>query len=163
MAVKMRVKGLDDLITALHTLDADTDKIISTSMYDGAGLLIEQVKREIQTLPEDPGYKQPGVLRNAVTPGEKQDLLNHVGIARYTKSGGKTSTAIGFDGYGSYKTRKYPNGVPVALVARSLEAGSSVRQKHPFMRSAVKATQEQITRMMEDRMRDELQKQIGGA
>ena len=161
MAMKMKVKGLDDLITAMHQLDSDTEKILASAMYDGAGMLIEAVKTEIQKLPEDPGYKKTGVERNVVTPDEKKDLLAHVGIARFAKKNGKISTAIGFDGYSSHKTRKYPNGVPLPIIARSIESGSSVRKKYPFMQKAVKAVQTQIEQTIEKQITEEIQKKVG--
>ena len=50
---------------------------------------------------------------------------------------------MGFDGYNEVKTRKYPNGQPNALMARSIESGSSARDKYPFIRPAVQATRKQ--------------------
>lgn len=163
MAMKLNVKGLDDYIKALDSLSADTEKIITEAMYDGAKILIEQCKDNIHNLPVENGYLKPGEQRNCCTDSEKKDLLDHIGIAKFSKQNGKVSTAIGFNGgYSSHKTKKYPNGVPIPLIARSIESGSSVRVKHPFMRSAVNSTKEQITRMMQEKMHDEIQKKTGG-
>lgn len=162
MGMSLKAKGLDDLITALHQLDADTDGIISAAMYEGAGMILDAVKREIEKIPEDNGYKKPGDLRDDITSDEKKDLLTHVGIARYTKKGSAIHTAIGFNGYSSHKTKKYPNGVPITLIARSIESGSTVRKKRPFVRTAVKSVQEQVTQKMQERLAAEITKKMEG-
>ena len=162
MGMRLKTKGLDDLITALHQLDADTEGIIKAAMYDGAGMILDAVKAEIEKLPEDNGYKRPGDLRDVVTADEKKDLLEHIGIARYTKKGSAVHTAIGFNGYSSHKTKKYPNGVPIPLIARSIESGSTVRKKRPFMRTAVKSVQEQVTQKMQERLAAEITKKMEG-
>lgn len=162
MGMKMTVKGLDDYITALHDLDADTDKIIKSALYDGAGVLIEEVKSRISALPEDRGYKQKGVQRNVATPDEKKDLLEHIGIAHFAKKGDAIGTAIGFNGYSRHKTKKYRQGVPIPLIARSIESGSSVRQKHPFMRQSVKAVQDRIAAMAQEKIVEEINKKMEG-
>ena len=50
---------------------------------------------------------------------------------------GYINTKIGFDGYNATKTKKYPNGQPNALIARSIESGTSKHQKTPFVRPAI--------------------------
>ena len=53
---------------------------------------------------------------------------------------GYINVKLGFDGYNSVKTKKYPKGQPNALIARVTESGSSYRTKTPFIRPAVRAT-----------------------
>lgn len=162
MAMRLNVKGMDDLITALQMVGADSDEIISKAMYDGAGMILDAVKREIEALPEDDGYKKDGVLRSVITSSEKKDLIDHLGIAHFQKNGGKVSTAVGFNGYSSHRTKKYPNGVPIALIARSIQSGSTVRSKNAFMNRAMKSVKEQVTLMMQTKIHEEIQKKMEG-
>ena len=163
MAMSLKVKGLDEYMAALSSLGADTEKIVAEAMYDGAGMLVEECKKNIQALPVEDGYMQPGIKRNCVTSSEKEDLLKSIGIARYQKKGDTLSTAIGFHtGYSSHKTKQYPNGVPIPLIARSVESGSSVRVKHPFMRTAVNSTKDRIASLMAEKMHEEIAKKMEG-
>ena len=50
---------------------------------------------------------------------------------------------IGFDGYNEVQTKTFPNGQPNALIARSIESGSSTREKTPFLRPALAAARKQ--------------------
>ena len=78
MAMTLKVKGLDEYMAALSSLGADTEKIVSEAMFDGAGILIEECKKNIQALPVEDGYMQPGIKRNCVTTSEKEDLLKSI-------------------------------------------------------------------------------------
>jgi hypothetical protein len=138
----------DDFIIALNRFEAHADAIAKRAIYDGAKIMYEKVKAAIEAIPEEKfRYLRGNDSYRYVTPDEKQDLIESLGI---TKIEGNEfdgwNAKIGFDGYGSHHTSKYPGGVPNQLIARSLEKGTSVRRKYPFMRRTVnryrKATKE---------------------
>ena len=74
---------------------------------------------------------------------EKQGLLDGFGVSAMQNEGGYLNVKLGFDGYNSVKTKKYPQGQPNALIARVTNSGSSYRQKTRFLDKAVAATQKQ--------------------
>ena len=141
---KMTISGLDDFSTMLYNIGDKGIEIATNAVYSGAGTLIEKVKEEINALPVEEGYLPNGRKRRAVTQKEKDNLISHIGISRIETIGGKTTVAIGFDGYTDYATKKYPSGVPVPLIARSIESGSSVREKIPFLRKAATNNKERV-------------------
>ena len=146
---RMTITGLEGFTDKLLRMGNEAELPMTAAVFAGAGKLVEAVAAEIDMLPEQQGYMRPGDQRNVVTRDEKEALKTHIGIAKFEKTGGQVTTAIGFGGYSEHKTKKYPNGVPIPLIARSVESGSSVRQKHPFMRNAVnkaKAAVEQAMR-----------------
>lgn len=145
---RMTVKGLEEFTTALHNLGDKMEGVMKEATYAGADKLIESVKTQISSLPTQDGYMPEGQKRGVITEDEKRDLLSHVGISRMESTGGKVTVAVGFNGYSSHRTKKYPNGVPIPLIARSIESGSSVRRKVPFMRTAAKSNAEGIKAAM---------------
>ena len=145
---KMTVTGLDDISSLLHQLGEKGVEIATNAVYSGAGAMIERVKEEINALPVEEGYLPNGKKRHSVTQREKDNLISHIGISRIETIGGKTTVAIGFDGYTDYTTKKYPSGVPVPLIARSIESGSSVRQKIPFLRKTANQNKESVKAAM---------------
>ena len=86
------------------------------------------------------------------------DMLRSFGLTPVKRDNGFVHTKAGFDGYGSFPTKTYPNGVPNQLLARAVESGSSVRQKHPFVRPAVNATKNEAIREMEKSIDEDLKK-----
>lgn len=135
---KMEISGLDEFVEKLVTFGKSWKKISSFSLYDGAAVVAEAVVQGIQALPEEPDRGAPwGRPYNVITPGDKAALAEAVGIAKFTHSGDSVHTAVGIGGYGGHTEPKWPDGVPIPLIARSIESGSSVRSKHPFFRKAV--------------------------
>ena len=65
--------------------------------------------------------------------------MDGFGVSPLQDDSGYRNVKLGFDGYNSVKTKKYPQGQPNALIARVTESGSSYREKTPFIRPAVNA------------------------
>ena len=144
----MTVSGLEDFSLMIQQLGESGVKIAHNAVYSGAGQLIEKVKDEIRALPTEEGYLPNGKKRAVVTKREKEALLNHIGISKIETIGGKTTVAIGFNGYTDYTTKKYPSGVPIPLIARSIESGSSVRQKNAFLRRTANLNKDAVQTTM---------------
>lgn len=133
----MTIRGTDELELQLSKL-ADPE-IAKDVVWAGAQPIADEIRKSIEALPEDSFRKLKGDEKfNGVPRQQKQDLLNSLGITPPDIShDGNTNAKIGFDGYGSYPTKKYPKGVPNALLARAVESGSTVRKKTPFVRLTV--------------------------
>lgn len=159
---KMKIEGLEDFGLMLRSLGDKTPAVMAAAVYAGAGVLAEAVKSEIQALPTQEGFLRAGDKRAYLTRDEKADLLQAVGIARFDHTGGKVTTAVGVEGYSSHPTRKYPGGVPLPIIARSIESGSSVREKNPFMRRAGQNAKGRAQQAMTDAAVAELDKITGG-
>ena len=132
-----RVTGGEEFSQLLNVIAGDTGiEVARAGVYAGAGVLADAVKAEIRDLPEQEGYMVPGYLRNVVSSYDKQQLELHMGISHIYHDADKASAYVGFSGYTDKPTKKYPNGVPIPLLARSIESGSSVRVKNAFVRRA---------------------------
>ena len=125
-------------------------EVMRSTCYAGAGELADAVKNEINNLPVQKGYMRKNQKRNVIGEHDKKMLLERLGVSRIEATGDRASVAIGFDGYNDRPTKKYPKGVPVPLIARSIESGSSVRQKNPFMRRAYNNAKPKVEQKMMD-------------
>ena len=140
----MKVDGLDEIYSKLKTL-ADGNAIEAVqkhAVYKGMEQIKQEMEAQIRALPEQEGYvniSKGDAPRSVITKREKEELLKHMGISRMEEKNGTVYNSISFDGYTDIKTKKYPNGIPAVLIARSINSGSSVRQKKPFVRSAKSA------------------------
>ena len=135
---KVTVSGLAEISKKITALGDAGDAIGKMAVYDGAAVITDEIRKQINALPEDKDrYLTGGEQYNVITPRDKRDLANSLGIARIERTAKGIRTVIGFAGYGSRKTKKYPKGLPMAMLARSIESGSSVRAKRPFVRKTV--------------------------
>lgn len=141
----------DAFLKALKRFESSADAIAKRAIYDGAGLLAGEIKGAVGDIPEDEArYLKPGDEYKSITPQEKADLEASMGITPIKGDEFEGWDAkIGFDGYGSRPTKKYPKGVPNQLIARSVEKGTSYRSKYPFMRRTVNRCRKKVVDAMD--------------
>ena len=155
-------KGIDDYSKALGELFNDSEKIIEKAVYQGAGIVADEIKRELNNLPIEEGenglppYVNNGEKLKGVSRRQKADLINSFGLAPIENDNGYIQTKAGVDGYGSVKTKKYPNGLPNALLMRSVESGTSFREKHPVFRKATNQSRKRCEAKMSEVIEDEM-------
>lgn len=128
-----KFKGLDEYIAKLDRLKADSKGAIGNAIYEGAGLVAREVAGEIQKLPVKNQYKGDGI-----TSVQKAGLVEGFGISHIQDDGYYRNVKLGFDGYNKQKTKKYPNGQPNSVIARSVNSGSTWRKKDPFVDRATR-------------------------
>ena len=139
-------KGLDSYISYLQKIDAVTDEAIGEAVYEMAKVVADSVRSGIQALPTVSNQANIATYKKGysrLSDEEKQGLLDGFGVSPMQDDGGYINVKLGFDGYNSVKTKKYPKGQPNALIARVTESGSSYREKTPFIRLAVNASKKQ--------------------
>jgi len=139
---KLNVKGLEDWSTTLQMLGSKGASVAKAACYDGAAVLADALRQEIQNLPEQSGYMPEGQRRRVVKPTEKQALLDGMGVTRMEEKNGTVTVRVGFTGYSKLRTKRYPEGLPTPIIAASVAGGSKVREKNDFVRRAGKRAEE---------------------
>lgn len=153
---KMEIKALDEYIGLLKGLEREkTQTIIEHSIYDGAAIVADEIKKEIDGLMVN---RNP---HKGVSKEDKEDLKRGFGIAPMQFKSGEHNVKIGFDGYG-HKTNsgKYPKGVPIPLIARSIISGTSFRTKNDFVRRAVNRVKKKAIEKMDETINEEFKKEM---
>ena len=159
---KITVNGLEEYSLMLSRLSEKTEGIAGKALYAGADIVADKVRENIRALPSVPdidGIKAWKAGAPApITVKEKLGLLESLGIATMQYNGGVYDVKVYFDGYNDVKTKTYPNGQPNALIARSIESGSSISPAHPFMRPAANAVRKQAQKKMGEVIEEEIEK-----
>lgn len=150
-------KGVDEYIALLKGLEYKIPVIAGKSIYEGAKIVADQIRDNIEALPtSEPGRRANGARRNP-TQTEKDGMLEGLGIAKKRTENGNINVKIGMDGYNTDKpTEKYPRGKANAMIARSIESGTTFMRRHPFISSAVRTSKAAA----EAAMKAEVDKQV---
>lgn len=144
-----KTQGLDKYVAQLERLGKKTDTVISEAVYEMTKVVADEVKANLIALPSVPdteglkAFASEPQQKIPITKAQKWGLVHSFGIASLRNEGGFVHVKIGFDGYNEVKTKTFPNGQPNALIARSIESGSSTREKTPFLRPALAAVRKQ--------------------
>lgn len=138
----MTIKGLDDFGAKIQALGDHADGMCKACVWEGAKIVADQIKSNLQGLPVDSWRPKNVTLEpyNVLTATNKADLTKGLGIDDIELTGNGAETVVGFAGYGSAPSAKYPNGLPNAMLARAIESGSSARRARPFVRPAVNSS-----------------------
>ena len=156
---KLTFRGLEEYELRISRLGKETERIAGEAIYEGAGIVADAVKANIQALPVVTGYGTSETpLPGGVTAVQKAGLIEGFGISTMQNEGGYFNVKLGFDGYNRTKTKKYPQGQPNQLVARGVESGTSWKQAHPFVKPAVAKSRKQAEKAMADKLDEEIEK-----
>ena len=138
---KWNTRGFDQYAASLQRIGKNTPEIIGAGVYAMADVVANQMRENIKQLPAVKNEANIATYRKGyskLSEPEKEGLLEGFGISKLQNEDGYMNVKLGFDGYNSVKTKKYPKGQPNALIARITDSGSSYREKTPFVDDAVK-------------------------
>ena len=130
---------------------------LEKAVIAGAEIVADEIRDNLNALPDEEFRRLgEGEIFRGLPEGQKRDLQDSFGLTPIEKDkNGFIHTKAGFDGYGNFPTNAYPEGIPNQLLACSVESGSSVRQKTPFVEPAVKATRKEAVEAMNGVIEDE--------
>lgn len=136
MAMTIKTDGLDELARMLAELENRANEAASAGLFDGAGIVADALNNGINSIQTAPFKYAPKGQTRLPSPQEKAALQRKVGIAKFRKSGSEVDTLIGIS-YDSGYTQIAGNTKSVAVIARSINSGTSFMKKQPVFRRAV--------------------------
>ena len=140
MAMTIKTDGLDHLAKMLAELGNKAQQAARAGLYDGAGIVADALNRGISSIQTETfQYAQPGQTR-LPSPQEKAALERKVGIAKFRNMGDEVDTLIGIS-YDSGYTQISGKPKSVAVIARSINSGTSFMKKQPVFRRAKSQSQ----------------------
>ena len=148
MMAKITVRGLEEYANRLGALWKDSEKIMKEAVYAGASEVADSIKSGLRSIPTSNERGTPDHPVEGVTNRQKADLIDAFGLAPIEDRDGYIQTKAGFDGYGRTPSKKYPKGLPNALLMRSVESGTSFRKKTPVIRKAVNKSRKRSVQAM---------------
>ena len=153
----MKWKGLDEYIAKLERIHAPRE-YIGEAIYDGAGIVADAVKAQINGLPVHKQYLPPDGKSRGITSQQKRGLQEGFGISKMQKDGDFYNVKLGFEGYNGQKTKKYPQGQPNSVIARSVCAGTSFRAANDFVGRGTRSAKAQAEQAMKNKFEEALEK-----
>lgn len=132
--------GIDQYLGQLQNLEFKAEETIGHAIYEGADIVADAIKTNLEALPTDDGYGTASEKLGGIKTIQKIGLIKGFGIAKMKNENGYYNVKVGFHGYNGLKTTKFPSGQPNVMIARTMESGNSFTKKHPFVAPAVRAT-----------------------
>jgi len=142
--------GISKYIDNLERLSRASKETIGRAIYAGADIVTDKIREELEKIPVESSSAAAaaGRLMNGLTPSQKGGLLKGLGISKMQERDGYYDVKVGFDGYNTTYTKLWPHGQPNAMIARSLEAGTSFRTRNPVISKATRSVKDKAEREM---------------
>lgn len=148
MAVIQFKRG-DEYLAKISKLEASLkDQVCGSAIYGAAGIVADEIRSQLKAVPTDEGYGTASEPTRGPKAGQKEGLLDALGISSMEEKSGYYDVKIGFDGYNGIKTKRWPRGQPNQMVARSIERGTSWMKGNAFVKRAMAATRKRALEFM---------------
>ena len=163
---KLEMKGIDAYLKQLQNAAHGGPEICKAAVYAGAKVMADEIKKNIDGLKRVSdaealaAYQKGEPTRISVS--QKNGLRSGFGIAPIRTRSGYVETKLGFDGYNSVQTKKYPKGEPNVLIARICESGNSHILAQPFVRPAVNRSRKAALEAMAEAADKKTKELLGG-
>ena len=135
MAFVMTVDGMAEISETLAKLEEEAPKVAAKALYDGAGIMADEVKKQTETIRTEPFRYASGGRTRLPSPEEKEIVMKaSAGIAKFNKNGTEVDTSVGFRnaGYAVLAGKE----VPIPKIVNAINSGTSFMNKQPFVRKA---------------------------
>lgn len=161
---RIKFQGLEEYEKLLSKLqESETIRAVcGATIYAGADVVADAIRQSIEQLPELDHRKHGSHkdMLQGITSAQKKGLLESFGITPMDEENGYYNVKLGFDGYNDVKTKQYPAGQPNAMIARSINSGTSFRVKTQFVDKATRKAKPQAEKAMADAFDKKLEEQM---
>lgn len=148
---KVTTNAIDSYISILRDLGENVDDIAGEAVYEGAGIIADAVRKNINTIRTN--GKDPWETKRREL--QKDGLRNGLTTFEITNVGGRTEGGVGFAGYNK-------RGQANRKVANAFNSGTSFSSKQPFFERALRASRPQARKRMAEYVEQEFEKIVKG-
>lgn len=156
----IKVEGMEEYLRLLDLNYTRLRSICGRSVHPGARIIANDCKNRIAGLVVDNDGHHGG-KRRGPTQAQKDGLIESLGIAKLKNKAGSFDVKLGFDGYNGTVTKRWPKGQPNAMVARSVNKGTSFMVAQPFMDQSIEACRSPVEDKIEEQFYKELERLWG--
>lgn len=158
---EVKIEGINELLLFCQIADSKAKRHIGRAIYPAARYVMGIVVEEMNAIQTDDVLFKFRSYRYGPTSKQKKYIILNAGIAKLKMKDNSMDVKIGFDGYIPIKSTNPKNkkGLqPVALIARSVNKGTSFMRAQPFMDKAINRAQNMAVEIMDNELNKEIQK-----
>lgn len=160
MKFKMDFEPYNQMI---KDLKGNMDKIVTDGVYKGGGAAADAVRSGVSGISAISNKGWAVVNKRGVKEWEKNALLKGIGTSKIETDGADfTNTRVGFAGYYNGSDVPYRHksgkGVPIPMLARSIEKGTSFMVGTRVIAKALRSNKNVIIKVMADTIEKNIEK-----
>lgn len=160
LMASIEITGFKEYFDLLNTTESQVRTMCGRAIHPGAKIVANEAKKQLRNIPVD-STETHKKRQHHISQQQKNGLIESMGIAKMRRTGDGWDVKLGFDGYNDVITSKWPKGQPNAMIARSLNKGTSFIKPYPFMDKAIRISEKQCIEAMEKEFNKQLEKYWG--
>lgn len=153
----LKTSGLTEVMKMLEQIGQNTDEIVAKATIAGASVATDEMRKEISNLRTSDQYAGGNGKRYPLK-SDIKGLLDSLGFTPVRFNDSIADVNVGFDGYNSSKSKKYPKGHPNRMVANSINKGTSFLIAQPFINRTKRKAQDACIAKMQEELDKEIKK-----
>ena len=160
MPMTMKTEGMEELETMLKKLGDNAGRAAATGLYEGAGVMAEEIKGSAANIRTAP-FHYAVFIQRQVSPEEKAVVQSGIGIARFDQGSDGVNTSVGYgrrSGYAMMAGRMKP----IPKIANAINSGTSFLKKQPFVRKAVDSGSPKASDAIVKKIEEKINEMTGG-
>lgn len=154
---KVKTTGLNEVLKMFEELSVNTEEIFKDVTKKGASVTTDVMRSEISSLKTTDEYAPKNGKRYAMK-SDVKGLLDSLGYTPVKEKITLYNANVGFDGYNSNKTKKYPQGHANRMVANAINKGTSFMYAQPFINRTKRKAQDKCVETMQAELDREIKK-----
>lgn len=157
---KITSVGFDELAKQFETVADHAGAIASEALYAGAGLMADKLRSSVENLSVDGTNRRHA--SNQVLDYEKEALQKGLMVEKFKTdvARGYKETAVTFKGRTDHRTKRYPDGMPIILLARAIIKGTPFRKANRFFPNTVNRNRAEVEQLMVKTAEEEMAKKL---
>jgi len=147
MPYTLKVEGMDELTAMLAKAEESAQGIAAQALYAGAGVVADEISKGARGLTTS-RFRYANGWQRQPSPEEKEAVVSAgVGISKFKNTGNAVNTSVGYSqsGYADVNGKRKA----VALIANSINSGTSFMKKQPFVRKAASQSKTKASEAIE--------------
>lgn len=157
----IKFEGLEEFINLCIFTDKQLDRIVGRTIYPGGRVMSSAIQASMRNIRTSEEYqKNARQYGRKIMPTKRQvaALIESFGIAKIRKNKYGYNVKCGYDGYNDIVSERWPKGQPNAMIARSINKGTSFMMAQPFMDAAVSSAEGATIEAMKNQFDHEIDK-----
>jgi len=150
MPYQIQIDGMVEISEMLTKLEEQAPSIAAQALYDGAGIMSDEIRKGAATIKTAP-FKYAREGTRLPSPEEKEIVMGvTAGIAKFDKEGTEVNTSVGYrnSGYAMLNGKQKP----IPVIVNAINSGTSFMQKQPFVRKAANSGGPKAMQAMKDKI-----------
>lgn len=153
----------DEYIAKINKLSRSfRESVAGPAIFVAAGLITDAIDERLASIPTDESWGSETDPAKGPREAQARAVYNSLGIAKMQDDNGFLNVKIGFDGYNSLRSSRWPNGQPNQMVARSIERGTYFMKANPFVKPALASTRGMALKKMKTVVDQQIQEIMKG-